>query len=190
MDKQEGWERKESIAKVNSHIGVGVKGQGALPRTFSHLRTARVREWRQVLSMARALLPYILANRDTQSGDVKLSHRLIIPSHPSAVAKHIQEAGSILLNASHSASRICWPLLWHRQTRRTHARTHTCCLLNIFCFIKYSSCHRGRRWWRREKYRLFFFLGLFVCLSPTQHLFSYAAMRCTTERGFTVLHVY
>lgn len=148
MDKQEGWERKESITKVNSRIGAGVKGQGALPRTFSHLRAARVREWRQVLSMACALLPYILASRDTQSGDVKLSHRLIVPSsHPAAVAKHIQEAGNILLNACHSASRICWPLLWHRQTRRTH----TCCLLNIFCFIKYSSCHRGRRWWRRGK---------------------------------------
>lgn len=108
MDKQEQWERKESITKVNSHIGAGVKGQGALPRTVSHLRAARVREWRQVLSMACALLPYILASRDTQSGDVKLSHRLIVPSsHPAAVAKHIQEAGNILLNACHSASRIC-----------------------------------------------------------------------------------
>lgn len=108
MDNQEGWERKESITKVNSHIGAGVKGQGTLPRTFSHLRAARVREWHQVLSMACALLPYILVSRDTQSGDVKLSHRLIVASaHPAAVAKHIQEAGNILLNACHSASRIC-----------------------------------------------------------------------------------
>lgn len=72
----------------------------------------------------------------------------------------------ILLNACHSATRIYWPLLWHQQTRptHTHSRTHvtysriqTCFLLNIFYFIKYS-CHRGRRWWRRE-----YFLGLFVC---------------------------
>lgn len=90
-------------------------------------------------------------------------------------------SGDILLNACHSATKICWPLLWHQQTRHTHARTQL--------LAEYLLLHQIFMPQRQKvmKKRIF---SWFVCLSPTQHLFFYAVIRCTTENRFIVLHVY
>lgn len=100
IQEQEGWVRGERMATVNSHTGDGIKGQGALLRTFSHSRTATVCEWRQVLSTARALLPRILASRDTQSNNVNLSRLPIVPSSHRLIQLL---SPNILLSACHSA---------------------------------------------------------------------------------------
>lgn len=178
MEKQEGWKRKERIAEINSHSEVGVKGQGTLPHTLSHLGTATDHKWRQVLSAVHACLLRIRGSHDVRRSDVKL-----LPSSPSigpscCCSQTCPGSRGILLNACHAD--LCFDT--NKQGTHMHAQP-SCCLLNIFLLHQIFMPQRQKV----MKKRIF---SWFVRLSPTQHLFFCAVMRCTTEKGFIVLYVY